>query len=370
MIKSKNAMALTLLIGMQFAFGSSNASAQEAPARAPEAPKKALPPSPAAVPAPPATPVAPLPAIPPAAPAVPRAPAALRAPIDIETPVVNEKEQVPAASEDAAIEETFEQYDSPVVINSPTGYLIQAGKVHSRVGVDTSGGLSGTVAFGLGDVADFSLSTTDLLKYRTLEDDDSQRLAPYFTAAFRVGVAEDRLFDNQPGLVLGFRKSFEQEHHGHDTQIAQLYLVASKRIGNSVKLHAGATLWDASVKQQENVVFLHDEGLKNMLRPFGSIEIAALPRSDILVEFDWTPEFVYATKKTELNAMLAWGVRYQAVDWLDVQSGVRVPKIQSGSLLDAQIFVQFDIKSNPFEKFIEIKEARDKELEANSGSLY
>jgi len=258
MIKSKNVMALTLLIGMQFAFGLSNASAQEAPARAPEAPKKASPPSPS--PAPPATPVAPLPAIPPAAPAVPRVPATPRAPLDIETPVVNEKEQVPAASEDAAIEETFERYDSPVVINSPTGYLIKAGKVHSRAGVDTSGGLSGTVAFGLGDVADFSLSTTDLLKYRTLEDDDSERLAPYFTAAFRVGVAEDRLFDNQPGLVLGFRKSFEQEHNGHDTQVAQLYLVASKRIGKSVKLHAGATLWDASIKQQDNVVFLHDKG--------------------------------------------------------------------------------------------------------------
>src|SRR5690242_21464995 len=57
-------------------------------------------------------------------------------------------------------------------------------------------------------------------------------LFPYTTLfrSFRLGVAEDRLFTGQPGVTLGFRKSFERNHGGEKTRIAELTLVASKHL--------------------------------------------------------------------------------------------------------------------------------------------
>ena len=247
-----------------------------------------------------------------------------------------------------------------VIFKSHTGHLLKAGTMHTSSSLDTSGGFASSVGFGLGGVADFRLSTLDSIREKIPGLDESSRVSPYITATFKVGVEEDRLFEKQPALALGFRKSFEHQSNGYSTQMAQLYLVASQALGSSVKVHVGASMWDASIKedgwqgdQKPTAVYLHDQGFKKMVRPFGGLEIKALPRSDILIEFDWVPEYVYETKKTELNAMLAWGVRYRAVPWLHIKSGVRIPEIQTGSLLGAQIFVQADLKYSPFEKWLD-----------------
>ena len=73
------------------------------------------------------------------------------------------------------------------------------------------------------------------------------RIQPYVTASFRLGVAEDRLFEGQPGVTLGFRKSFERNHDGYQTRIAELTLVASKHLGKNAAIHVGGAFWDASV---------------------------------------------------------------------------------------------------------------------------
>ena len=74
-----------------------------------------------------------------------------------------------------------------------------------------------------------------------------------------------------------------------------------------------------------------------------------LPRSQILVDLGWSPEFCYHctddADKIKLRPTLSWGVRYAVADFMNLESGVRVPDIASANLLDAQIFGQVTFTS-------------------------
>src|SRR5688500_5797414 len=118
--------------------------------------------------------------------------------------------------------------DFPEVLATPTGWLLPAGVLYSKTAVDTGGGVTSDSRVGLGDVAEFGVATTDQVRERDAADGKPDRIQPYVTASFRMGVAEDRLFAHQPGVTLGFRKSFERNHRGFKTRIAELTLVASK----------------------------------------------------------------------------------------------------------------------------------------------
>jgi len=199
------------------------------------------------------------------------------------------------------------------ILRAPTARLLPAGTIRGRASVDTGGGIATSVGVGLGDVANFYLETTDLVRRRLNEESDSKAIKPYLAATFTVGLKERRLFYHQPALALVFRKSFKRDYGLHKTQFAQLSLVASKRIGRSLHFHVGASAWDASIAKDTSneqwEVFHHDRGIQKLIKPFGGLEIAALPKSDILIEFDWTPEYVYEARRVDFNAMLAWGVR-------------------------------------------------------------
>jgi hypothetical protein len=244
----------------------------------------------------------------------------------------------------------------PVVLTSPTGWLLPAGVLYTRNAIDTGGGVSSDSRVGLGDVAEFGVATTDQVRERRLDADDPERIQPYVTASFRLGLEENRLFRAQPGMTLGFRKSFERTHSGFKTRIAELTLVASKHLGPDVALHLGGAVWDASLQPTvaEGVmppepITLHGHGLAKQIRVFGGFEARPLPRSQILIDLGWAPDFCYqCTAKhdpIELRPELSWGVRYQLARSVHVESGVRVPDIGNFNLLDAQIFGEITLTS-------------------------
>jgi hypothetical protein len=245
----------------------------------------------------------------------------------------------------------------PEVLTTQTGWLLPAAVLYSRTSIDTGGGVTNDTRVGLGDVAEFGVATIDSVRERDGDDDKTiDRIQPYVLASFRLGVSENRLFQGQPGMTLGFRKSFERNHDNYTTRIAELTLVASKHIGKNVAFHVGGAFWDASVRgrlstrNDEITEFLfHDGTINNQVRAFGGLEVRPLPRSQILVDLGWSPEFCYKCEnnadKIKLRPTLSWGVRYGVADFMNLEAGVRVPDIASANLLDAQIFGQVTFTS-------------------------
>ncbi|HEX2690648.1 MAG TPA: hypothetical protein VHN14_28725 [Kofleriaceae bacterium] len=252
----------------------------------------------------------------------------------------------------------------PEVLTTPTGWLLPAGVLYSNNALDTGGGVTSDNRVGLGDVAEFGIATTDQVRERTTSQDKPEQIQPYVTASFRLGIDENRLFPGEPGVTLGFRKSFERNHHGQKTRIAELTLVASKHLGDRVALHAGGALWDASLQSNATVpggqdppqeITLHGHGLKNQVRVFGGFEARPLAKSEILIDLGWAPEFCYQcdTDKIRLRPELSWGVRYEVASFLHIESGVRVPDIGNSNLLDAQIFGQVTFTSFALKSAVE-----------------
>ncbi len=239
----------------------------------------------------------------------------------------------------------------PFMLHSPTGRLLPGAVIYGGGGVDTGRGVTGQLEVGLGDVAEFGLAVTDLIRSRNMDDPlgDPSGIFPTILAHFKMGVAENRMFKHQPAIALGFRKSFEREEDAHRTRVAELYLTASKDLGKRTSIHGGATFWDASLDNGVSEVTLHGKAggaVKNQIRVQGGIELRPMKDSQIMVEVFWLPEFHYSAMMPEtivLKPQLAWGVRYELSQWAVLEAGVRVPDIGDVNLLDAQIFGQFKV---------------------------
>jgi hypothetical protein len=255
--------------------------------------------------------------------------------------------------------------DFPEVLTTPTGWLLPAAVLYSKNALDTGGGVTSDNRVGLGDVAEFGVATTDQVRERDLPEDKPDRIQPYITASFRLGVSENRLFDNQPGVTLGFRKSFERTHHGQKSRIAELTLVASKHLGPRAAMHVGGALWDASLQSTAEVgpgeppppeFTLHGHDRAKQIRVFGGLEAKPLPKSSILIDLGWAPEFCYQCSdddRIKLRPELSWGVRYEVASFMHLESGVRVPDIGNFNLLDAQIFGQVTFTSYALKTAVE-----------------
>ncbi|MDB4958554.1 MAG: hypothetical protein JWO36_6123 [Myxococcales bacterium] len=256
--------------------------------------------------------------------------------------------------------------DMPELLTTPTGWLLPAAVLYSRTSIDTGGGVSTDGRVGLGDVAEFGVATTDGVRITNSWTSNTQpdRIQPFVTASFRMGVAENRLFASQPGVVLGFRKSFERTVEDvFKVRTAELTLVASKHLGNRAAISVGAAFWDAEitgVHPGNNMPFheaLHDDNnvLKKQVRVFGGLEARPFDKSEILVDIGWAPVFCKDCADynladntggaIKLRPQLSWGVRYEVADWMRLESGVRVPDIGDFNLLNAQIFGQVTFTS-------------------------
>jgi hypothetical protein len=261
----------------------------------------------------------------------------------------------------------------PEVLTTPTGWLLPAAVLYSKTSLDTGGGVSSDTRVGLGDVAEFGIATTDSVRER-MDNGDARatRIQPYVTASFRLGLQENRLFVGQPGFTLGFRKSFERNHGGFTTRIAELTLVGSKHLGPNAAVHVGGAFWDASlegdldaddVADRREVTLHGQDNVRSQLRAFGGLELRPLPKSQILIDLGWSPEFCYRctagegrpldANKIRLRPTLSWGVRYEVAEWMNLESGVRVPDIGDANLLDAQIFGQVTFTSRALQRAIE-----------------
>jgi hypothetical protein len=254
--------------------------------------------------------------------------------------------------------------DLPEVLTTPTGWLLPAAVLYSKTSLDTGGGVTADLRVGLGDVAEFGLATIDSVRDRTGDpgDDGVDRIQPYVAATVRLGVAEHRLFRHQPGLALGFRKSFERDHAGFTTRVAELTLVASAHLGKHAAIHVGGAFWDASLAGDldgtgATEVTLHDlQPAREQVRAFGGLEVRPLPRSQILIDLGWAPEFCYRcadAEKITLKPVLSWGVRYDVARFMHLESGVRLPDIGDANLLEAQIFGQVTFTSFALRRAIE-----------------
>jgi hypothetical protein len=231
----------------------------------------------------------------------------------------------------------------PQVLVAPSARLVPAGVVYWRSGVDTSGGLSSDARVGLGDVAEFGVALTDLVRGSATADSTPERIDGYVDAIFKMGVGEDRIFHGAPAIALGFRKSFERAPDAYGTRFAELYLVGTKSLGAHAALHGGAVFWDASIDHDADPTYtLHERGIKDQLRGFAGIELSPRDNAQILVDFYWEPEFCFGCTGVRINLqpILSWGVRYHVADWMQLEAGVRVPDIRDANLLDAQIFGQ------------------------------
>ncbi len=241
----------------------------------------------------------------------------------------------------------------PLIFTAPSGRMLPAAVIWSSSGVHTGGGLYGDLFVGLGDVAEFGIGVTDLIRVRPAPGDDPLRIAPFGQASFKMGVGEHRFVRHQPALALAFRKSFEHTFGVAKVRTAALYLMASKSLGRRVTLHGGGVLWDASIGEPSApAVFFHDQGVREQLRPVLAIEAEPIERSSIMVELNWVPEFTRAPADIRLSAMLTWGVRYRITSLLAFESGVRIQGIDEANLLDAQIFGQLSWGSDRLRRAI------------------
>lgn len=240
----------------------------------------------------------------------------------------------------------------PQLFAVPTARMLRGAAFYSSTGLDTSGGLSSDARIGLGDVAEFGIALVDQIRSREPGDEERERVSPYFLATFRMGVPEHRLFRHQPALAIGFRKSFQAEDKEFESRVASLYVVASKSLfGDKLALHGGAMFWDAELEAPDGSrAFLHDSEVRRQLRGFGGLEIQALDRAHIIVEWTYWPQLTYSPSPTpadiSLVAQLAWGVRYHVSKSVLLESGVRVDDIQDANLIDAQIFGQLTFSSH------------------------
>jgi hypothetical protein len=243
----------------------------------------------------------------------------------------------------------------PELLRIPTGWLLPAAVFYSRTSLDTGGGFASDNRVGLGDVAEFGVATSDMVRFRNNAASRPETIQPYVTATFRLGVAENRLFARQPGIVLGFKKSFERDFRDTTSKIAELTLVASGHLGPRAAYHVGGAFWDAELRGTRTDGTTFDETLhgyneiwKKQVRAFGGVEVQPLDKSEILVDLSWSPEFCRDCAMNDairLRPELSWGVRYEVASYMHLEAGVRVPDIGNANLLDAQIFGQFTFTS-------------------------
>ncbi len=260
----------------------------------------------------------------------------------------------------------FPEMRAPVLLAIPTGHLLPAAVVQASASVDTGGSIGGSAKIGLGDVGEFGIETSPRIRIQTTANGSPETVQPLFLASFRMGVAEDRLFDEQPALALGFKKSFSRQTLGQDIRVAAIDLVASKTFGKT-SLHLGGVFWDAEMSEagnSANSVTMHENGSGRQIRPFGGIEAEPIENAKLLIDLYWVPQFashvdVLGAPKDaiRLRPTLSWGVRYNLGKRVSFESGVRVPDIGEANLLDAQIFGQFTFSSDKIRRALGVKKS-------------
>lgn len=222
---------------------------------------------------------------------------------------------------------------SPRVVHAPTAWLQPAGQLHVQLATSHRLAPSGSVAFGLGNLAEVDLELTDrLIACPGCGDERDEDNLVAATALFKMGLRSEHL-----GVALGFRRTIATravEAGGRDAELeaANLYLVGGLRWAG-LELHGGAELHDARHGDTRL-----PRSATRALRPLAALAWTPppYPRTTMLVDVAWMPEVKDAGPR--LHFVIGWGVRYQALRWGAIDLLVRQREDQS--LGDATVMVR------------------------------
>jgi hypothetical protein len=211
----------------------------------------------------------------------------------------------------------------PRVVHAPTGHLLPRDVVHASAGADHRGGLAGAITGSLGGLAQLEIAADDAV----LACDPcagARRATPVWlgSAGLRVGAAPGRWFRHQPALALGVETSFagrSADGRVRAARVASIHLAASTRLAG-LRLHAGASAWDATARIAGGRHRLADGAPP--VRPFAAVEWTPgrYPRTTVLADVAWRPELGV---RPALRWIGGWGIRYQALAWGSVELAVR-----------------------------------------------
>lgn len=205
------------------------------------------------------------------------------------------------------------------VINTDTAWIPPAGTMVLSGGIDHLRKPAGYVGVGLGGVAELGLSMGR--EFHRAGRDDKTGMAH-----FKMATPEGWGHSAVPAVSLSFRKTLADEvqfssEFGGPT-IAIVGSSMSKRVG-PVSLHLG--IESISARQRGEI-------LEHALRPTAAIEWnpAAYPLTTLVTDLRW---IVSETETDQLDTgwNLAWGVRYQALNWASVDLNVRHQEGESTS---------------------------------------
>ncbi|HUQ03263.1 MAG TPA: hypothetical protein VM261_12260 [Kofleriaceae bacterium] len=217
---------------------------------------------------------------------------------------------------------------SPHVVYAPTAWLQPQGQLHVTLGASHRLAPSGTVAFGLGDVAELDVELTDRVVACPgcgEEQRDSENLFAA-SALFKMGAATSAARDWRLGAALGFRKTFATRTvtaGGRDAELeaAQLYVVSGlewRGVAGVVDVSGGIELFDA---RHGDVRIAHT--VERTVRPVAGLAWTPppYPRTTMVVDVSWSPEVKDGPPR--LGWVVGWGVRYQALGWGAIELVVR-----------------------------------------------
>lgn len=174
---------------------------------------------------------------------------------------------------------------------------------------------SGYASIGLAGVAELGLST------------DRQRSEPgeeakLSMAHFKMGTPEGFVHPFMPALALSFRKTLPSAvqflARSDSFEVAVLGAIASKKIG-PLSIHAGAELFSAEDKK----VGLR---LQQVIRPTLGLEWSPvdLPLTTIVADLHWVAgQDTNAANALTTRWNVAWGVRYQSLEWASIDVNLR-----------------------------------------------
>lgn len=253
-------------------------------------------------------------------------------------------ESQPSDAERAPVE-----IGDPLIFTAPTGRIIPSGVIYPRVGVETSESFIGGVRLGLGDVVEFGFTSTPYVRWERPWRGKAEFTDGYPLLVGRIGLNEGHLWSWQPGLALGYRKSFVVELVGRDTQVSELSLVATKQLGSRVSVTLGVAKWSGSIEFLERdpdgaYELAEEKGYGERIRPFGGVEVSLMEGYRLMGEFYYMPEFELAPAdeqpNIELDAALSLGLRSELVSWLTLDLGARGPDFDNLHQLDMELFAQ------------------------------
>jgi hypothetical protein len=196
------------------------------------------------------------------------------------------------------------------VVTSPTAWLPEAGAAIGSAALDHRGDGAIVVGYGLGGIASVELG----------EDSEVRRCADVCApvrqgrAAFRIGARQDAWFAGQPALAFGVSESF-----GGSTAVRDgaTYVVASRSLGPLVA-HGGVEAFDARASAA-------GARLGTTVRPLAGLELIPpqYPKTTLMADIAWLPLARAATDDVQLEWLIGWGVRYQALSWGSIELDVR-----------------------------------------------